>query len=391
MNLKKVKYDYKNLSWNETFNLCFDKNSIDFDNMMKIINYAKSCNRGLKANSPNYNIHHIIPRSYYRKNNLVIDNSETNLVKLTLQEHFMVHYYAWKCSTKEIRRPMATAFHLMVGRVTSNLQNAPTLSLEQLSELMIPNIKNVDKKFRIEEKIHFLKTISKSKYITMTDEKHVKYKCIECGRIESSAYSKNKQYDLCKFCIKSKIHKGLILTDRIYPKEGYILCACVDSEFGSFWKLLSYKSYSCFASSSEINGFVNQCIELCDRVYIMKIFDKNKFSKDDLIKFFNDKFGYERSYTYFRNVFLREYAVCLDDNIYFKKNVDNKRWDNLLKYARNGKAEKFYKHHLYYLYSIYRKDRNVLKRLKKYLDKMVELNDGLDILDYKKEARKKKK
>lgn len=45
---------------------------------------------------------------------------------------------------------------------------------------------------------------------------------------------------------------------------------------------------------------------------------------------------------------------------------------------------------VHYLYSIYRKDRNVLKRLKKILDKMVELNDGLDILDYKKQTKKKK-
>lgn len=52
---------------------------------------------------------------------------------------------------------------------------------------------------------------------------------------------------------------------------------------------------------------------------------------------------------------------------------------------------------IHYLYGIYRKDRDVLKRLKKILDKMVELNNGLDILDYKKlenqtiEKKRKKK
>lgn len=43
--------------------------------------------------------------------------------------------------------------------------------------------------------------------------------------------------------------------------------------------------------------------------------------------------------------------------------------------------------HLFYNY--YRKDRNVLKRLKKILDLMVEINDGKDICDYRKENKKK--
>lgn len=40
---------------------------------------------------------------------------------------------------------------------------------------------------------------------------------------------------------------------------------------------------------------------------------------------------------------------------------------------------------VHYLYGYYRKDKDVLKRLKRVLDKMVELNDGKDISDYKKE------
>ena len=46
---------------------------------------------------------------------------------------------------------------------------------------------------------------------------------------------------------------------------------------------------------------------------------------------------------------------------------------------------------LHYLYGYYRKDRDILKRLKKELDLMVELNDGKDICDYKKELNKKSK
>lgn len=44
---------------------------------------------------------------------------------------------------------------------------------------------------------------------------------------------------------------------------------------------------------------------------------------------------------------------------------------------------------VHYLYGYYRKDKDILKRLKKELDIMVELNDGRDICDYKKELKKK--
>lgn len=44
----------------------------------------------------------------------------------------------------------------------------------------------------------------------------------------------------------------------------------------------------------------------------------------------------------------------------------------------------------HYLYSIYRNDKDVLKRLKKILDKMDKINNGMDILDYKKIQNKNK-
>ena len=45
---------------------------------------------------------------------------------------------------------------------------------------------------------------------------------------------------------------------------------------------------------------------------------------------------------------------------------------------------------VHYLYGYYRKDKQMLKRLQKELDRMVEINDGKDICDYKKELRKEK-
>ena len=45
---------------------------------------------------------------------------------------------------------------------------------------------------------------------------------------------------------------------------------------------------------------------------------------------------------------------------------------------------------IHYLYEVYRKDKNVLKRLKKILDDMVYINDGMSINDYKKLIKKEK-
>lgn len=58
--------------------------------------------------------------------------------------------------------------------------------------------------------------------------------------------------------------------------------------------------------------------------------------------------------------------------------------DNFL--PLNGLSHKL----VHYLYSIYRNDKDVLKRLKKILDKMDMLNNGMDILNYKKLLNKNK-
>jgi len=42
---------------------------------------------------------------------------------------------------------------------------------------------------------------------------------------------------------------------------------------------------------------------------------------------------------------------------------------------------------VHWLYGYYRKDRNIIKRLKSLLDRMIQINDGKDICDYRKEVK----
>lgn len=76
--------------------------------MMNIINNARlhHINKGHK--------HHIIPRCWFKWKGLTIDNSETNLILLTPEEHAKVHKLALMCiKERTLRAPMAYAVHLL--------------------------------------------------------------------------------------------------------------------------------------------------------------------------------------------------------------------------------------------------------------------------------------
>ena len=60
------------------------------------------------------NLHHKFPRSFSKKDGTDIDNDNDNLVSLSLSDHFLVHYYLWKCCIKKrYKQSMALAFSLM--------------------------------------------------------------------------------------------------------------------------------------------------------------------------------------------------------------------------------------------------------------------------------------
>ena len=59
------------------------------------------------------NLHHKFLRSWSKKDGTAIDNDENNLVSLSLSDHFLAHYYIWKCSLKGYRRMTARSFQLM--------------------------------------------------------------------------------------------------------------------------------------------------------------------------------------------------------------------------------------------------------------------------------------
>lgn len=82
---------------------CFEYNQ-HFVAMMNIINLAKIQNVEGK-----FEKHHIIPKCYFVKHNLPIDNSKNNLVNLTIEQHRKVHKLASLCATAIMRSSLKYA------------------------------------------------------------------------------------------------------------------------------------------------------------------------------------------------------------------------------------------------------------------------------------------
>lgn len=59
------------------------------------------------------NLHHKFLRSFSKKEKEPVDNDSENLVSLDLADHYLVHYYLWKCTRKGWRTFTARSFTMM--------------------------------------------------------------------------------------------------------------------------------------------------------------------------------------------------------------------------------------------------------------------------------------
>ena len=86
----------------------FNQNSKYYEEMMKIILESK-------VNPPESgHLHHIIPRCWFKHFQLTVDNSISNTVLLSYENHKKVHILAYKCAKERwLKNKLACAAHLM--------------------------------------------------------------------------------------------------------------------------------------------------------------------------------------------------------------------------------------------------------------------------------------
>ena len=135
------------LSPSMPFEAAFDemfpnKNNEYYRKYIELIDYAKSEEYELQEY---YEKHHIVPRSFYEKKHMSIDNSDDNLVALNLQDHFMAHWYMSKCCVQKMKRSMEYAVVLMsnmvnckTNREDTAIAKAVAFALSKVDKMKIP-------------------------------------------------------------------------------------------------------------------------------------------------------------------------------------------------------------------------------------------------------------
>ena len=131
------------MPFEEAFDEMFpNKTNEYYRKYIELIDYAKSEEYELQEY---YEKHHIVPRSFYEKKHMSIDNSDDNLVALNLQDHFMAHWYITKCCVQKMKRSMEYAVVLMsnmvnckTNREDTAIAKAVAFALSKVDKMRIP-------------------------------------------------------------------------------------------------------------------------------------------------------------------------------------------------------------------------------------------------------------
>lgn len=200
---------------------CFEYN-MHFVAMINIINHAKLFNK-----EGEFEKHHIIPKCFFRKKGLEIDNSETNLVNLTYEEHQKVHKLAYLCAKEFMKASLKYAMNMM-NRISMVGENHPLFG-RQFTEEHIKNLSKPRKKhWKLSEETK--KKMSESaKGRKMSDE----------AKAKMSETKKNMSEETRKKL--SEINKGKKHSDETKKKIGEASKGRNSWSKGKHWKLVNGK------------------------------------------------------------------------------------------------------------------------------------------------------
>lgn len=110
------------------FSLVFDTENPMWNNVLKIFerneSYAKKRVRGRA-------LHHKYPRAFSRMLNECEDNDSDNLISLSFQDHFMIHYYYYTLAKEKFKSRMALAFKLMADTEVGSIKEINSLEIAE--------------------------------------------------------------------------------------------------------------------------------------------------------------------------------------------------------------------------------------------------------------------
>ena len=171
--------------------------------MMNIINSAR-------LNPPEEGQkHHIIPRCWFRMNNLNVDNSDENLVLLSKEQHCKVHKLMSLCAKDEqLKRNMVLAAQFM-GLPATSLKYTPTdETRKKISEAKKGQIVSEESRKKLSESKKGKVTWIKGKH--HTDETRIKMSKAHKGRTSPRKGVTLSEETRIKI---SEAHKGRTFTE----------------------------------------------------------------------------------------------------------------------------------------------------------------------------------
>lgn len=99
------------------------------DKYCELINEGKKKEK--KSNEP-IQIHHILPRFFYKRLGVPVDNSLENTVELSFNQHILAHYLLYNCSLGDMKQANLNAFALLTRG--KQIENFDAMDVEKQKE-----------------------------------------------------------------------------------------------------------------------------------------------------------------------------------------------------------------------------------------------------------------
>lgn len=170
------------------------------------------------------NLHHKFLRSFSRLEKTEIDNDLDNLVSLSEGDHFLVHYYLWKCTKQGFRRQTGFPVRFMYKKASKYLN-------DDIAEMIAKEwtCKGIKCSEEIKRKIS---KSSKGKKISEETKRKI-----------SDAMKGRKQYEMTDVTKKkmSEAHKGRKMSDEHKKKMSEAMKGKSQHNKGKHWKVIDGK------------------------------------------------------------------------------------------------------------------------------------------------------